>query len=179
MESNVDKQFPAPTPYFLPGKNNLSSQALRSLFFLWLEKQKPPCVSIFPEDCKSGQDVKVYKVHSPFTCPPPPPPPAQPPQLPSSSSPSGVCLAKFVSYEAELRRSPGLATCPSCRTRVTTEVTFKAGTFAWLMCLVFVLCGLVLGCCLIPFFVNHFKDAYHSCPRCRLVLHVHKKQCCE
>ncbi|XP_031614809.1 lipopolysaccharide-induced tumor necrosis factor-alpha factor homolog [Oreochromis aureus] len=166
MESNVDKQFPAPTPYFLP------------------------------EDCKSGQDVKVYKVHSPFTRPPPPP--AQPPQLPSLSSPSGVCLpnnilsavpvydaplrtprAKFVSYEAELRRSPGLATCPSCRTRVTTEVTFKAGTFAWLMCLVFVLCGLVLGCCLIPFFVNHFKDAYHSCPRCRLVLHVHKKQCCK
>uniref|UniRef100_A0A3Q2X1I6 Lipopolysaccharide-induced tumor necrosis factor-alpha factor homolog n=1 Tax=Haplochromis burtoni TaxID=8153 RepID=A0A3Q2X1I6_HAPBU len=112
------------------------------------------------------QDVKVYKVHSPFTRPPPPP--AQPPQPPSS--------AKFVSYEAELRCSPGLATCPSCRTRVTTEVTFKAGTFAWLMCLVFVL---VLGCCLIPFFVNHFKDAYHSCPRCRRVLHVHKKRCCE
>uniref|UniRef100_A0A3Q4H743 LITAF domain-containing protein n=1 Tax=Neolamprologus brichardi TaxID=32507 RepID=A0A3Q4H743_NEOBR len=143
--------------------------------------------------------------HSPFTRPPPP---LQPPQPPSSSS--GVCLpnnilsavpvydapsrsprAKFVSYEAELRCSPGLATCPSCRTRVTTEVTFKAGTFAWLMCLVLVVfCTpisvwffpphrLVLGCCLIPFFVNHFKDAYHSCPRCRRVLHVHKKRCCE
>lgn len=131
-------------------------------------------------------------------------------------APSRSPRAKFVSYEAELRCSPGLATCPSCRTQVTTEVTFKAGTFAWLMCLVFVLCGweafkhfslvvfctpasithsiskkyeisvwffpphrLVLGCCLIPFFINHFKDAYHSCPRCQRVLHVHKKRCCE
>uniref|UniRef100_A0A3Q0SR87 LITAF domain-containing protein n=1 Tax=Amphilophus citrinellus TaxID=61819 RepID=A0A3Q0SR87_AMPCI len=90
------------------------------------------------------------------------------------NAPSRTPRAKYVSYEPELRRSPSLATCPSCRTEVTTQVTFKAGTFAWLMCLV-----LVLGCCLIPLFANHFKDAYHTCPRCRLVLHVHKKQCCE
>ncbi|XP_030599502.1 cell death-inducing p53-target protein 1-like [Archocentrus centrarchus] len=162
MESlpKVDEPFPAPLPHSLP------------------------------EGSKPDQDVKVYKVHSPFTRPPP--------QLPSSSFSSAVCLpnqmlsplpvydapsrtprAKYVSYEPELRRSPSLATCPSCRTEVTTQVTFKAGTFAWVMCLVFVLCGLVLGCCLIPLFANHFKDAYHTCPRCRLVLHVHKKQCCE
>jgi len=36
---------------------------------------------------------------------------------------------------------------------------------------------LLLGCCLIPFFVNHFKDAYHTCPRCRRVLHVQRKAC--
>uniref|UniRef100_A0A672Z6R3 LITAF domain-containing protein n=1 Tax=Sphaeramia orbicularis TaxID=375764 RepID=A0A672Z6R3_9TELE len=71
-----------------------------------------------------------------------------------------------------------LTTCPSCEAQVTTQVTFHAGTFAWLMCLVFVLCGLVVGCCLIPFCVNSFKDAYHTCPRCCRVLHVHKKTCC-
>uniref|UniRef100_A0A672IHU5 LITAF domain-containing protein n=1 Tax=Salarias fasciatus TaxID=181472 RepID=A0A672IHU5_SALFA len=63
--------------------------------------------------------------------------------------------------------------CPYCETGVTTEVTFRVGAYAWLMCLV-----LVLGCCLIPFFVNHFKDAYHTCPRCHRVLHVQKRSCC-
>lgn len=37
---------------------------------------------------------------------------------------------------------------------------------------------LLLGCCLIPFFVKHFKDAHHSCPRCHRVLHIHRKTCC-
>lgn len=38
---------------------------------------------------------------------------------------------------------------------------------------------LLLGCCLIPFFVNFFKDAYHTCPRCCRVLHIHRKTCCK
>lgn len=37
---------------------------------------------------------------------------------------------------------------------------------------------LVLCCCLIPFFLKHFKDAYHTCPRCQRVLYVDKKKCC-
>uniref|UniRef100_A0A3Q3LPP5 LITAF domain-containing protein n=1 Tax=Mastacembelus armatus TaxID=205130 RepID=A0A3Q3LPP5_9TELE len=96
-----------------------------------------------------------------------------------SAPPPPTPRPKFVSYETELHRSPALATCYSCQTRVITQVTYKAGTHAWLMCLVFLLCGLVFGCCLIPFFGNHFKDAYHTCPRCKLVLYVHRKTCCE
>lgn len=38
---------------------------------------------------------------------------------------------------------------------------------------------LLLGCCLIPFLLNFFKDAYHTCPRCQRVLHIHRKTCCE
>uniref|UniRef100_A0A665TA27 LITAF domain-containing protein n=1 Tax=Echeneis naucrates TaxID=173247 RepID=A0A665TA27_ECHNA len=72
-----------------------------------------------------------------------------------------------------------LTTCPSCQTQVTTRVDYQIGTLVWLMCLVFVLCGLVLGCCLIPFFVKRFKDAYHTCPQCRQVLHVHRRSCCQ
>uniref|UniRef100_A0A3Q4AJV9 LITAF domain-containing protein n=1 Tax=Mola mola TaxID=94237 RepID=A0A3Q4AJV9_MOLML len=86
---------------------------------------------------------------------------------------------KFVSYETQLHRSPALTTCPSCRTQVTTQVTYRVGTYAWLMCLMFVLCGLLLGCCLIPLFVNGFKDACHTCPRCQRILHIHRKTCCE
>lgn len=42
-----------------------------------------------------------------------------------------------------------------------------------------VCCRLVLCCCLIPFFMNRFKDAYHTCPRCNKVLHVEKRKCCK
>ncbi|KAM9314865.1 lipopolysaccharide-induced tumor necrosis factor-alpha factor homolog [Pholidichthys leucotaenia] len=134
------------------------------------------------------QDVKVYKVHSPFM-PPPSPTVSFSPEAGLSTegcsppavydTPSQTPRAKFVSYEVEPHRSPAPATCPSCRTRVTTQVTFRAGAYAWLACLVFALFGLVFGCCLIPFFVNHFKDAFHTCPRCQLVLHVHRKRCCK
>lgn len=48
---------------------------------------------------------------------------------------------KFVSYETQLNRFPALTTCPSCQTQVTTHVTYRVGTFAWLVCLVFVFCG--------------------------------------
>nr|XP_020478437.1 lipopolysaccharide-induced tumor necrosis factor-alpha factor homolog isoform X2 [Monopterus albus] len=85
----------------------------------------------------------------------------------------------FVNYETTLYRSPALTTCHSCQTQVTTQVTYRAGTYAWLMCLVFLFCGLLCGCCLIPFFIKCFKDVYHTCPRCRMVLYVHRRTCCE
>lgn len=47
----------------------------------------------------------------------------------------------FVSHETKPFYSPALTTCASCQTQVTSEVTFKVGTYTWLMCLVFVLCG--------------------------------------
>ncbi|XP_047435613.1 cell death-inducing p53-target protein 1-like isoform X2 [Mugil cephalus] len=156
--SKMDESFPTPPPYFLPDERN------------------------------SGQDVRVYQIYSPFSPPPPPPPSfsfspglgcSTQTHLPLPATPTHTPRPKFVSYETALYRSPALTTCPSCQTQVTTQVTFRVGTHAWLMCLVFVLCGLVLCCCLIPFFVNHFKDAYHTCPRCRLVLHVQKKTCCK
>ncbi|XP_034043649.1 cell death-inducing p53-target protein 1-like [Thalassophryne amazonica] len=135
------------------------------------------------------ENVRIYHIQLPSSPSPPPP------SLPDSFFPSATCSSKdqlplsesisspspprlkFVTYESELCHSAALTSCPFCQTRVMTQVVYRVGTHAWLMCLIFVLCGLVLGCCLIPFFVNHFKDAYHTCPRCRQVLHVHKKTC--
>lgn len=48
---------------------------------------------------------------------------------------------KFVNYETELGRSPGMVTCTTCREQVLTQVTYKVGMYAWLMCLLFILCG--------------------------------------
>uniref|UniRef100_A0A3P8U9V4 LITAF domain-containing protein n=1 Tax=Amphiprion percula TaxID=161767 RepID=A0A3P8U9V4_AMPPE len=94
----------------------------------------------------------------------------------ASATPPSAAVAEFMSSETSLCCSPTLTACSSCRTQVITEVTFKVGTQAWLICLVFVL---VLGCCLISFFINPFKDTYHSCPRCGRFLHVHRKTCCQ
>ncbi|KAG7239489.1 hypothetical protein INR49_028960 [Caranx melampygus] len=127
-----------------------------------------------------GDGVKVYHVHTPFT------PAAQ--ETPVYTSGGGTLNAgigtgdgqrKFVSYDTSLGRDPGMTTCTSCQQQVMTNVSYKAGTYAWLMCLLFICCGLVLCCCLIPFFMKNFKDAYHTCPRCNRVLHVEKKKCCK
>ncbi|XP_016134914.1 lipopolysaccharide-induced tumor necrosis factor-alpha factor homolog isoform X1 [Sinocyclocheilus grahami] len=86
---------------------------------------------------------------------------------------------KFVSYESyELGRNPGMATCTTCQQQVLTNVTYKVGVYAWLMCLLFILCGLILCCCLIPFFMKFFKDVYHTCPKCNKILHIERKRCC-
>ncbi|XP_071369806.1 lITAF domain-containing protein isoform X2 [Centroberyx affinis] len=134
-----------------------------------------------------GGGVAVYNVHSPFT----------PPTMQGSLSAThgtqvytsgggavgsgldqGDGKSRFVSYDTDLGRTPGMTTCTSCQQQVMTDVTYKAGTYAWLMCLLFICCGLVLCCCLIPFFLKNFKDAYHTCPRCKRILHVDKKRCC-
>uniref|UniRef100_A0A667WGP6 Si:ch211-157c3.4 n=1 Tax=Myripristis murdjan TaxID=586833 RepID=A0A667WGP6_9TELE len=121
-----------------------------------------------------ADQVKVYHVHTPFT------PPSSDDASASHSNQGlgGDTKRKFVSYDTELGRNPGMTTCASCQQQVMTNVTYKAGTYAWLMCLLFICCGLVLCCCLIPFFLKSFKDAYHTCPRCHRVLHVDKKRCC-
>ncbi len=49
---------------------------------------------------------------------------------------------KFVSYDSyELGRNPGMASCISCQQQVLTNVTHKVGVYAWLMCLLIILCG--------------------------------------
>ncbi|KAM4717093.1 lITAF domain-containing protein [Anableps anableps] len=129
-----------------------------------------------------GSGVKVYHVHTPFT------PPDDEQNISSSQSAAvytsggggnGQDRKKFVSYDVGLGRSPGMTTCTACQQQVMTNVTYKAGMYAWLMCILFICCGLFLCCCLIPFFLDSFKDAYHTCPRCNRVLHVEKKECCK
>lgn len=133
-------------------------------------------------DPSSG--VKVYHVHTPF--------PAQEthtgtniPVYTSGGGTLGTGMGsgegkqKFVSYDTALGFNPGMTTCPTCQQQVMTNVTHKAGKYAWLMCLLFICLGLVLCCCLIPLLMKRFKDAYHTCPRCNRVLHVEKRQCCK
>ncbi|XP_029997778.1 cell death-inducing p53-target protein 1-like [Sphaeramia orbicularis] len=132
-----------------------------------------------------GSDgVRVYHVHTPF--------PNQEthtgtniPVYTSGGGNLGATLGsgegkqKFVSYDTALGFNPGMTTCPNCQQQVMTNVSYKAGKYAWLMCLLFICLGLILCCCLIPLLMKRFKDAYHTCPRCNRVLHVEKRQCCK
>ncbi|KAG7279429.1 hypothetical protein CRUP_038202 [Coryphaenoides rupestris] len=146
------------------------------------EYKTTPPPYVIPTD--GTKDVTVYHVHTPFN----PyeqdskPNPAAP-VYPSGGGAFGgigpeTAKQRFVSPDSDLGRTAGMTTCTSCQQQVMTNVTYKAGTYAWLMCLLFICCGLVLCCCLIPFFMKNFKDAYHTCPRCNRVLHVDKKKCC-
>ncbi|XP_068606276.1 lipopolysaccharide-induced tumor necrosis factor-alpha factor homolog [Brachionichthys hirsutus] len=125
---------------------------------------------------EKSSNVSVYNLHSPFT------PPDSSPSTNAGSLSSGLDgngKKKFVSYDTSLGTTAGMTTCTSCQQQVMTNVSYKPGTYAWLMCLLFICCGLILCCCLIPFFMKRFKDVYHTCPRCNRVLHVEKRKCCQ
>ncbi|KAI4822471.1 hypothetical protein KUCAC02_008021 [Chaenocephalus aceratus] len=97
-----------------------------------------------PVEGQSKGDVTVYHVHSPFT------PPTHEQQNASNfqtvdSGVEGMGVDdkknKYVSHERRLGNDPGMTTCTSCQQQVMTNVAYKAGTYAWLMCLLLICCG--------------------------------------
>uniref|UniRef100_A0A7E4VTA2 LITAF domain-containing protein n=1 Tax=Panagrellus redivivus TaxID=6233 RepID=A0A7E4VTA2_PANRE len=69
-------------------------------------------------------------------------------------------------------RDPTLVVCPVCHNHVTTVVNYESGTFTYLMS--FLCCWFFLCCC-IPFCIDGFKDAVHTCPHCHATIGVDKK----
>ena len=51
-------------------------------------------------------------------------------------------------------RVPQAAMCPSCRANVNTKVAYKPGIFVIAACIVCVVSGGCLGCCLLPCFLD-------------------------
>jgi lipopolysaccharide-induced tumor necrosis factor-alpha factor len=47
--------------------------------------------------------------------------------------------------------------CPNCRQQMLSRVEKKSGTITWLICLGIAFLGGILGCCLIPFYVDAAK----------------------
>ncbi|KAF5895187.1 lipopolysaccharide-induced tumor necrosis factor-alpha factor, partial [Clarias magur] len=91
-----------------------------------------------------GDNVKVYKVHTPFD-------PASAASRSEYRVPTQTTTVqttsttpernRFVNYESDLGRSPAMTTCTTCQEQILTQVTYKVGTYAWLMCLLFIVCG--------------------------------------
>ncbi|KAF7256781.1 hypothetical protein EG68_06475 [Paragonimus skrjabini miyazakii] len=65
--------------------------------------------------------------------------------------------------------------CSICLNKVVTTVQYVNGACTWLACTGIFFIGGVLGCCLIPFFVDTCKDARHSCPVCNTELGTYKR----
>jgi len=65
-----------------------------------------------------------------------------------------------------LRDRPVAIVCPYCGARGMTQIDYEPGACTWLSVGGCVLCGLWLGCCLIPLCVDSLKDVVHYCPNC-------------
>ncbi|XP_069104490.1 LITAF domain-containing protein-like [Argopecten irradians] len=68
------------------------------------------------------------------------------------------------------RDTPQRMQCPNCSQDIVTVMTFVPGVNTMVCCLIIALLGGVLGCFLIPFFMDSCKDVIHNCPNCRTKL---------
>jgi lipopolysaccharide-induced tumor necrosis factor-alpha factor len=57
---------------------------------------------------------------------------------------------------------PCHVTCPHCQCQVLTQTRPVAGLLAWLLCILLIIFGCGLGCCLIPFCIDG-KEAKIFC----------------
>ncbi|KAB5555490.1 hypothetical protein PHYPO_G00034830 [Pangasianodon hypophthalmus] len=72
----------------------------------------------------------------------------------------------------DLSFSPATVQCPTCHQQITTEIQHKVGKTSFLLCYLSILLGCVGGCCLLPFFLNYFKDTCHLCPSCHTEIQI-------
>lgn len=61
--------------------------------------------------------------------------------------------------------------CPNCKETIVTAITYRTGSFTWILAGSLVL----FGCCLLPFCIHSCKDVIHLCPRCEHILGVYKR----
>ena len=117
------------------------------------------------------------------------PPPMQPNQQPQ---PAQVTIGKFnhfslihffipalisfISVQQGPRQSPRLGrvpvsmTCYSCQAQITTSIRTETGMLQYIAAAGICFFGCWLGCCLIPFCVDDWRDTTHYCPSCNSVL---------
>ncbi|KAG7325180.1 hypothetical protein KOW79_011496 [Hemibagrus wyckioides] len=93
-------------------------------------------------------------------------------QSPSEEELSSTTPAPEVVEVKDLSFSPALVQCPTCQQQVTTEIQHKIGKTSFLLCYLSALLGCVGGCCLLPFFLNYFKDTCHFCPSCQTEIQI-------
>eukprot|EP00794_Sanderia_malayensis_P020363 gene20363-22372_t len=59
--------------------------------------------------------------------------------------------------------------CPACGQQGSSVTQYEAGKATWLAAaLICPFCP--VGCCLLPFVFDNFKDVQHTCPKCNTIL---------
>jgi len=95
---------------------------------------------------------------------PPPQYEAPPPMAPGYPPPATNVV---IVQQPQFGSGPTATVCPHCKQTVTTQVHYTSGGRTWIVAGIMCLFGCWLGCFLIPFFTNTFKDANHSCSICK------------
>ncbi|XP_042575972.1 cell death-inducing p53-target protein 1-like [Cyprinus carpio] len=85
----------------------------------------------------------------------------------STYSPPSYPAPQVIVEIEELPRHSARTQCPFCHQYITTEVTTKAGSAVYIVCLISILFCCIAGCCVIPFCLDRCKDVVHKCPKCR------------
>uniref|UniRef100_A0A673H3F3 LITAF domain-containing protein n=1 Tax=Sinocyclocheilus rhinocerous TaxID=307959 RepID=A0A673H3F3_9TELE len=97
------------------------------------------------------------------------------PDLPESGSCLFFSAPQVILDVEQLPRHSARTQCPFCRQYITTDVTTKAGSAAYIVCLISILFCCLAGCCVIPFCMDRCKDVVHKCPKCRSHIKTCKK----
>uniref|UniRef100_A0A671SCT2 LITAF domain-containing protein n=1 Tax=Sinocyclocheilus anshuiensis TaxID=1608454 RepID=A0A671SCT2_9TELE len=97
------------------------------------------------------------------------------PELPESGSCLFFSAPQVILDVEQLPRHSARTQCPFCRQYITTDVTTKAGSAAYIVCLISILFCCIAGCCVIPFCMDRCKDVVHKCPKCRSHIKTCKK----
>ena len=88
--------------------------------------------------------------------------------------PGAPQVAVMTLSQNQLTKFPQPATCPNCHCQITTTVTKRMGIGPWVLSGGLIIVGCWLGCCLIPFCIDDFKEFEHRCPNCSFVIGVKK-----
>uniref|UniRef100_A0A665UAT3 LITAF domain-containing protein n=1 Tax=Echeneis naucrates TaxID=173247 RepID=A0A665UAT3_ECHNA len=100
----------------------------------------------------------------------------QPPpiQVVQPVQPTVVHTTQVTAVQTMPTTVPGQVQCPRCHNVVVSQVEYKSGALAWLICAIL---GLFIcwPCCWIPFVVDDCKDIYHQCPVCHSTMNIHKR----
>ena len=102
----------------------------------------------------------------------PPPPPGYAPQQYYLPGQQGVTVINGL----QLGRHPVTCTCPSCHQVITTQTELQVGVLIWMIFLMIILFGgWILCLCFIPFCMEDLKEVKHSCPNCKHLIGVYKR----
>jgi hypothetical protein len=86
---------------------------------------------------------------------------------PAPAKPVSVVKDPIIVIQSAL---PSEVICPHCRLPIITRVEKRAGTTAWILCLI--LCCFCFPFCIYPLICDPCMDAYHICPNCNRVIYV-------
>ena len=64
--------------------------------------------------------------------------------------------------------------CKHCQAQIVTKVERETGVMQWVGAAVCLFFGCWMGCCLIPFCIDDWKDSTHNCPNCNVLIGKYK-----